>query len=129
VRELREQEVVSEPVDLRRGDAAAAEVRRNLVALVGVVTTSAGKGGEVRLLLLSTTRRGMRVRAWRGAVGMDVPAKATEYGDQLDEQLPNGRRLWAWHRSDNDRHACFRTEREALTYMEDWLRRVAVFER
>jgi hypothetical protein len=59
---------------------------------------------------------------------MDVLANAAEYGYQLDEKLLNGRRVWAWHRGD-DRYPCFRTEREALTYMEDWLRRVAMFER
>jgi hypothetical protein len=30
---------------------------------------------------------------------------------------------------DDDRHPCFLTEREALAYMADRLRRIAVFER
>jgi hypothetical protein len=60
---------------------------------------------------------------------MDVIEVAAERGFQLDEKPLNGRWVWAWHRGDDDRHPCFRTEREALTYMEDWLRRVAMFER
>jgi cytochrome P450 len=34
----------------------------------------------------------------------------------------------AWRRGDDDRHPCFLTEREALAYMQDRLRRIAVFE-
>jgi hypothetical protein len=51
----------------------------------------------------------------------DVRAAAAARGFQLDEKPLNGRWVWAWHRGDDYRHPCFRTEREALTYMEDWL--------
>jgi hypothetical protein len=36
--------------------------------------------------------------------------------------------VWAWPRSNDDWHACFPTERDTLTYLEDWLLGVAVFE-
>jgi hypothetical protein len=62
------------------------------------------------------------------AVAVDVRAAAAERGYQLDKKPLDGRLVWAWHRGDDDRHPCFQTEREALTYMEDWLQRVAMFE-
>jgi hypothetical protein len=36
---------------------------------------------------------------------------------------------WAWRRGGDDRHPCFLTEREAVDYMADRLRRIAAFER
>jgi hypothetical protein len=58
----------------------------------------------------------------------DLLDRAAERGYQLDEKLLNGRWVWAWHRSDDWRHPCFRTEREALRYMEGRLTRIAIFE-
>jgi hypothetical protein len=49
-------------------------------------------------------------------------------GYVLDAKVVAGRRVWTW-RGGDERHPCFLTEREALTYMKDWLRRVAIFER
>jgi hypothetical protein len=58
----------------------------------------------------------------------DVLDAAFERGFELDEKPLDGRWVWAWHQGDDWRHPCFLTEREALRYMEDRLRRIAIFE-
>jgi hypothetical protein len=60
---------------------------------------------------------------------MDVRAEAAERGFTLEERPLRGRWGWAWRRGEDTRHPCFLAEREALAYMADRLRRVAVFER
>jgi hypothetical protein len=47
---------------------------------------------------------------------------------ELDEKPLNGTWVWAWRRGDDERHPCFLTEREALSYIADRLQRIAVFE-
>jgi len=39
-----------------------------------------------------------------------------------------GQWVWGWRRGDDTRWPCFLSEREALSYMADRLRRTAVFE-
>jgi hypothetical protein len=59
---------------------------------------------------------------------VDVLHRAGERGFQLEERPLRGQWVWGWRRGDDTRHPCFLTEREALSYMADRLRRVAVFE-
>jgi hypothetical protein len=61
--------------------------------------------------------------------GMNVIEQARGRGFELEERPLDGRWVWAWPRGDDDRHPCFLTEREAVSYMEDRLRRIALFER
>jgi hypothetical protein len=60
---------------------------------------------------------------------MDCLTAAAERGFTLEERPLHGQRVWGWRRGDDDRHPCFLTKREALAYMDDRLRRIAVFER
>jgi hypothetical protein len=59
-------------------------------------------------------------------MGRDRPGDAQSF--ELEVKPPRGRWGWAWRRGDDERHPCFLTEREALSYMADRLRRAAVFE-
>jgi len=59
---------------------------------------------------------------------MDVLDAAADRGFTLEERPLDGRWVWAWRRGDDTRRPCFLTEREALAYMDDRLRRIAVFE-
>jgi hypothetical protein len=59
---------------------------------------------------------------------VDVLAEAAERGFTLEERPLRGRWVWGWRRGDDTRWPCFLTEREALSYMADRLRRTAVFE-
>jgi hypothetical protein len=40
----------------------------------------------------------------------------------------NGQLVYGWQRGTDTRHKCFLTEREAVSYIEDRLRRMRVFE-
>ena len=60
---------------------------------------------------------------------MDVIARAAARGFELEERVLGDRWVWGWRRGNDDRHPCFLTEREALSYMDDRLRRIAIFER
>ena len=60
---------------------------------------------------------------------MGVIERAAARGFALEERVLADRWVWGWRRGDDDRHPCFLTEREAVSYMADRLRRVAVFER
>jgi len=58
---------------------------------------------------------------------MDVLDEAAERGFQLEERPLRGQWVWGWRRGDDARWPCFLSEREALSYMADRLRRTAVF--
>ena len=60
--------------------------------------------------------------------GMEIIDQAQEHGYELDEKPLDGIWVWAWRRGDDERHPCFLTEREALSFMEDRVRRSAVLE-
>jgi hypothetical protein len=59
---------------------------------------------------------------------MDVRQAAADQGFVLDEKPLDHRWVWVWRHGDDDRRPCFLTEREALRYMEDRLRQIAIFE-
>jgi len=59
---------------------------------------------------------------------MDAIDQAAAKGYTLEERTWQGRPVWAWRRGDDRRHPMFLTEREAVAYMHDRLRRIAVFE-
>jgi hypothetical protein len=59
---------------------------------------------------------------------VDVLAEAREHGFTLEERPLRAHWVWGWRRGGDTRHPCFLTEREALSYMADRLRRTAVFE-
>jgi hypothetical protein len=46
---------------------------------------------------------------------------------ELVPRMLNGQLVHGWQRGDNTRFPCFLTEREAVAYMEDRLRRMRVF--
>jgi hypothetical protein len=50
---------------------------------------------------------------------MDVIEQARARGYELEERPLQRQWVWAWRRGDDDRHPCFLTEREALSYMAD----------
>jgi hypothetical protein len=59
---------------------------------------------------------------------VDVLAAAAERGFELEERPLRGQWVSGWRRGDDTRWPCFLTEREALSYMADRLRRAAAFE-
>jgi len=59
---------------------------------------------------------------------VDVLTEAAERGFELEERPPHGQRVWGWRRGDDTRVLCYRSEREALSYMADRLRHIAAFE-
>jgi len=61
-------------------------------------------------------------------VKVDVREAARAQGFQLEERPLRGEWVWGWRRGDGTRWPCFVTEREALSYMADRLRRAAAFE-
>ena len=60
---------------------------------------------------------------------MDTTDQAAADGFTLEARTWHGRSVWGWRRGDDRRHPCFLTEREALSWMDDRLRRIGVFER
>jgi hypothetical protein len=60
---------------------------------------------------------------------MDTIGDAAVEDYTLEERTWQGRPVWAWRRGDDRRHPMFLTEREALAWMADRLRRAAVSER
>jgi hypothetical protein len=58
----------------------------------------------------------------------DTTDKATANGFPLEDRTWKGRPVSAWRRGEDRRHPMFLSEREAVAYMEDRLRRIAVFE-
>jgi hypothetical protein len=54
--------------------------------------------------------------------------RAAARGYQLEQRMAAGQSVWAWRRGDDRRHPCFLTQREALAYMDDRLKRIAVWE-
>jgi hypothetical protein len=59
---------------------------------------------------------------------VDVLTAASERAFTLEERALRGQWVWGWPRGDDTRSPCFLTEREALSYVADRLRRGAVFE-
>jgi hypothetical protein len=59
---------------------------------------------------------------------MDVRTAAAERGFELEERPLRGQWVWGWRRGDDTRFPRYLTEREALSYMADRLRRTAVLE-
>jgi hypothetical protein len=59
---------------------------------------------------------------------MDVLEAAAERGFEFEERPLRGQWVWGWRRGDDTRWPCYRTEREALSWMADRLRRTAAFE-
>jgi len=59
---------------------------------------------------------------------MDTTDEAAAKGFTLEERTSRGRPVWAWRRGDDRRHPCFLSQREAVGYMADRLRRIAIFE-
>jgi hypothetical protein len=58
----------------------------------------------------------------------DVRARAAEHGLSLDLTELNGHPVWGWHKGDDWRWPCYVTERDALDWMANWLRRRDAFE-
>ena len=59
---------------------------------------------------------------------MDITEQAAQREVTLEAKPLQGRWVWAWRRGDDERFPCCLTEREALSYMADRLRRMAMFE-
>jgi hypothetical protein len=59
---------------------------------------------------------------------VDVLTAAAERGFELEERPLRGQWVRGWRRGDDTRFPCYLSEREALGWMADRLRRVAVFE-
>jgi hypothetical protein len=53
---------------------------------------------------------------------------AATAGFSLQESYVARQDVWAWRRGDDLRHPCFLSEREAVSWTADRLRRIAVFE-
>ena len=64
----------------------------------------------------------------RDASRVDVRLEARDRGFELEERPLQGRWIWGWRRGDDMRFPCYVSEREALSWMADRLRRTAVFE-
>jgi hypothetical protein len=60
---------------------------------------------------------------------VDVIAEAQQQGFTLEERVVNDAWVHGWVRGDDDQWPCFHTEREALSWMDDRLRRIGVFDR
>jgi hypothetical protein len=60
---------------------------------------------------------------------IDVRAEAASRRFELAERRLRGQWVWAWRRGDDTRFPCHLSEREALRWMADQLRRIAAFER
>ena len=59
---------------------------------------------------------------------VDVRAEAAQRGFELEERPLHGQWVWGWRRGDDTRFPCYLSEREALSWMADRLRRAEVFE-
>ena len=83
-------------------------------------------------VLLGQTQRAavlsMRVAGWLDAALMNVLVEAAEQGFTLEERPLRGKWAWGWRRGDDTRWPCYLSERDALSWMADRLRRIAVFE-
>jgi hypothetical protein len=60
---------------------------------------------------------------------MDVIAEAQGQGFTLEERVVNAEWVHGWSRDDDDRWPYFHERRLALSWMEDRLRRIGVFDR
>jgi hypothetical protein len=67
------------------------------------------------------------VTPWREASTVDVIEEARADGFELDEKPLADQWVWAWHRDDDWRWPCYLEEHQALDWMADRLRRIAVF--
>jgi hypothetical protein len=59
---------------------------------------------------------------------VDVRAEAAQRGFELEERPLRGKWVWSGRRGDETRFPCYLSEREALSWMADRLRRTAAFE-
>jgi hypothetical protein len=59
---------------------------------------------------------------------MNVIAEARERGFELEERVLGDAWVHGWTRGDDDPWPCFHSERQALSWMDDRLRRIGVFE-
>jgi hypothetical protein len=59
---------------------------------------------------------------------VDVRLEARGRGFELEERSLHGKWVWGWRRGDDTRWRCYGSEREALSWMADQLRRTAAFE-
>jgi hypothetical protein len=59
---------------------------------------------------------------------MDAIEEAALLQFELVPRMLNGQLVYGWQRGDNTRFPCFVTEREAVSYVEDRLRRMRAFE-
>ena len=64
----------------------------------------------------------------RDASRVDVRTEAAAQGFELEERPLRGQWVWGWRRGDDTRWPSYLTEREALSYMADRLRRAGAFE-
>jgi hypothetical protein len=64
----------------------------------------------------------------RDASTVDVREVARDQAFELEERPLRVQWVWGWRRGDDTRWPCFLTEREALSYMADCLRRTTAFE-
>jgi hypothetical protein len=69
-----------------------------------------------------------RLSAARGSHSTETIDQAAADGFTLEERTWQDRPVWAWRRGDDRGHPMFLSEREAVAYMADRLRRIAVFE-
>jgi hypothetical protein len=60
---------------------------------------------------------------------VDVIEQARRQGFELEERVLGDAWVHGWSRDGDERWPCFLTEREALSWMDDRLRRTAAFER
>jgi hypothetical protein len=74
----------------------------------------------------ATPPEGVAPRLYRPTV--DVIAEARRQGFELDERVLGDAWVWGWSRGDDDRWPCFRERQLAVSWMDDWLRRIGVFE-
>jgi hypothetical protein len=59
---------------------------------------------------------------------VDVLAQAAERSFTLEERPLRGQWVWGRRRGDDTRFPCYLSDREALSWMTDHLRRTAAFE-
>jgi len=58
---------------------------------------------------------------------VDVIDQARERRFELEERVIGDAWVWGWSRDGDDRWPCFLPEREALSWIDDRLRRIGVF--
>ena len=72
---------------------------------------------------------GVAVPSQRYRPTVDVIAEAQRQGFTLEERVLNDKWVWGWSRDGDERWPCFGERRLAVSWMDDRLRRIGVFER